>query len=160
MGEGRNYWVGQKVRSKAKLKRTFWPTCSTINKYSRKKGLSGSSGLKNPPADGEDTRDDPWVGKIPWRRKWQPISVFLPGESHGQRSLVGLVHGVAKSVDMTERLSTSTRKRFTFPIPRKVQIIFYFDTQKIGKKRMLQPEFPKPTIRIGYDNTLLRQNFM
>ena len=32
---------------------------------------------------------DPWVGKIPWRRKWQPTPVFLPGESHGQRSLAG-----------------------------------------------------------------------
>jgi len=31
---------------------------------------------------------DPWIGKIPWRRKWQPIPVFLPGECHGQRSLV------------------------------------------------------------------------
>ena len=31
---------------------------------------------------------DPWL-KIPWRRKWQPTPVFLPGESHGQRSLVG-----------------------------------------------------------------------
>ena len=31
---------------------------------------------------------DPWVGKIPWRRKWQPAPVFLPGESHGQRSLL------------------------------------------------------------------------
>ena len=31
----------------------------------------------------------PWVGKIPWRRKWQPSPVFLPGESHGQRSLAG-----------------------------------------------------------------------
>ena len=30
-----------------------------------------------------------WVGKIPWRRAWQPTPVFLPGESHGQRSLVG-----------------------------------------------------------------------
>ena len=30
-----------------------------------------------------------WVGKIPWRRTWQPTPVFLPGESHGQRSLVG-----------------------------------------------------------------------
>ena len=37
---------------------------------------------------------DPWVGKIPWRREWLPIPVFLPGESHGQRSLV--VQGVAK----------------------------------------------------------------
>ena len=32
---------------------------------------------------------DPWVRKIPWRRKWQPSPVFLPGKSHGQRSLVG-----------------------------------------------------------------------
>ena len=29
-----------------------------------------------------------WVGKIPWRKKWQPDSVFLPGKFHGQRSLV------------------------------------------------------------------------
>ena len=32
---------------------------------------------------------DPWVGKIHWRRAWQPTPVFLPGESHGQRSLAG-----------------------------------------------------------------------
>ena len=31
----------------------------------------------------------PWVGKIPWRRAWQPTPVFVPGESHGQRSLGG-----------------------------------------------------------------------
>ena len=31
---------------------------------------------------------DPWVGKIPWSRKWQPIPVFLPMKSHGQRSMV------------------------------------------------------------------------
>ena len=34
-------------------------------------------------------RFDPWVRKSPWRRAWQPTSVFLPGESHGQRSLAG-----------------------------------------------------------------------
>ena len=34
---------------------------------------------------------DPWVGKIPWRRKWQPTPVILPGESHAQRSLVGYI---------------------------------------------------------------------
>jgi len=33
--------------------------------------------------------DDPWTGKIPWRRAWQPIPVVLPRESHGQRSLEG-----------------------------------------------------------------------
>ena len=32
---------------------------------------------------------NPWVGKTPGRRKWQPTPVFLPRESHGQRSLVG-----------------------------------------------------------------------
>ena len=32
---------------------------------------------------------DPWIGKIPYRREWQPISVFLSGESQGQRSLAG-----------------------------------------------------------------------
>ena len=32
---------------------------------------------------------EPWVGKIPWKRKWQPTPVFLHGESHGPRSLAG-----------------------------------------------------------------------
>ena len=32
---------------------------------------------------------DPWVRKIPWRGAWHPTPVFLPGESHGQRNLVG-----------------------------------------------------------------------
>ena len=32
---------------------------------------------------------DPWIGKIPWKKKWQPTPVFLPGKCHGQRSLVG-----------------------------------------------------------------------
>ena len=41
---------------------------------------------------------DPWVRKIPWRRVWEPTPVFLPGESHGQRSLVGYtVPRVAKT---------------------------------------------------------------
>ena len=48
--------------------------------------------VKNTPACAGDIRDagfDHWVGKIPWRRAWQPTPEFLPGESHGQRSLVG-----------------------------------------------------------------------
>ena len=44
--------------------------------------------VKNPPANTRDTFN-PWVRKIPWRRKWQPTPVFLPGKSHGQRSLAG-----------------------------------------------------------------------
>ena len=44
--------------------------------------------VKNLPAMRE-TGFDPWVRKVPWSRKWQPTSVFLPGEFHGQRSLAG-----------------------------------------------------------------------
>ena len=47
---------------------------------------------------------DPWVGKIPWRRTWQPNPVFLPGEFHGQRSLVGYHLWVHKESDTTECL--------------------------------------------------------
>ena len=46
----------------------------------------------------------PWVWKIPRRRKWQPIPVFLPGKSHGQRSLAGYSH---KELDTTEQLTLS-----------------------------------------------------
>ena len=45
---------------------------------------------------------DPWVGKTPWRRAWQPTPVFLPGESHAQRSLVGYSPWGRKETDMTE----------------------------------------------------------
>ena len=49
------------------------------------------------------TRFNPWVGKI-WRRKWQPTPVFLPGNSHGQRSLVGYSPRGPKELDTTEWL--------------------------------------------------------
>ena len=45
---------------------------------------------------------NPWVRMIPWRRTWQPTPVFLPGESHGQRSLVGYSPWGLKELDMTE----------------------------------------------------------
>ena len=45
---------------------------------------------------------DPQVRKIPWRRAWQLTPVFLPGESHGQRSLAGYSSQGQKEVDMTE----------------------------------------------------------
>ena len=48
-----------------------------------------------------------WVGKIPWRRAWQPTPVFLPGESHGQRNPAGYSPWGRKESDMTERLSTA-----------------------------------------------------
>ena len=47
-------------------------------------------------------RFEPWVGKIPWRRKWQPTPAFLPAESHGLRSLMGCSPGGRTELDTTE----------------------------------------------------------
>ena len=46
----------------------------------------------------------PWVRKIPWRGKWQPTPVFLPGETHGWRSLVGYSPWGCKESGTTEQL--------------------------------------------------------
>ena len=78
-GHGFSSWLGKEdaarwaVRQKQKQKQ------QPLNKQ-----FPGGS-------DGKHAGDlfDPWVGKIPWRRKWQPTPVFLPGESHGQGSPVG-----------------------------------------------------------------------
>ena len=53
------------------------------------------------------TRFDCWVRKIPWRRKWQPTPVFLPGKSYGQRSLASYSLRSHKETDMAERLTVS-----------------------------------------------------
>ena len=61
------------------------------NKHNKRGFLGGASGkqLSCQCKRLQRGRSHPWVGKIPWRRKWQPTPVFLPGESCGQTSLVG-----------------------------------------------------------------------
>ena len=54
--------------------------------------------VKNPPADARGSGFDHWVGKILWRRAWHFTPVFMPGESHGQRSLAGRL----QSMESTE----------------------------------------------------------
>ena len=51
---------------------------------------------------------DPWIGKIPWRGTWQPTPVFLPGKSHGQRSLAGHSPWGHKESDTTEHTCIKT----------------------------------------------------
>ena len=51
---------------------------------------------------------DPWIRKIPLGRKWQPTPVFLPGKSHGQRSLVGYSPWDHKELDTTKRTRAHT----------------------------------------------------
>ena len=62
-------------------------------------GFPGGSVVKNPAC--MRCSFDPWVRKIPWRRKWQPTLVFLPGKSHGQRILAGYSPCGQKEVDTT-----------------------------------------------------------
>ena len=71
--------------------------------------------VKNPPAHAGDTRD---MGSIhglrrfPWRRKWQPTPVFLPGKPHGQQSLVGYSPWGSKESDATEHSDTLKKGNF------------------------------------------------
>ena len=91
---------------------------------------------------------DPWVGKIPWRREWLPIPVFLPGKSHGQRSLAGNPWGPKES-DMTEQF------HFHFTISRHCVehwgyfILFFQQNCKAGFGLILQKR------KVGLSKNLL-----
>ena len=63
------------------------------------------------------TQFNPWVGKIPWRRKWQLTPVFFPGEFHGHRSLAGYSPQGLKEWDTTEQLSLYAWHCLVFNIP-------------------------------------------
>ena len=79
--------------------------CLMAKKTKCKTDTPGGSDSKEPPATWET-----WVQFLRWedplRRKWQPSPVFLPGESHGHRSLVGYSPRGHKELDTTGRLST------------------------------------------------------
>ena len=97
---------------------TTWPTFTVLSgsqaglgkyfleRFTLKHNLASQVGLavKNLTANARDMRlgFNPWVGKIPWRRAWQPTPVFLPGEFHGQRSLAGYSLWGHKESDTTE----------------------------------------------------------
>ena len=57
-----------------------------------------------------------WIGKTPWRRKWQPTLVFLPGKSHGQRSLVGYCPWGRKRVRHDLATKTTTTSSLLWPV--------------------------------------------
>ena len=76
--------------------------------------------VKNLPASAGDARDlgsDPSVGKSPWSRKWQPTSVFLPGKSHGHKSLAGSSPWGREVSDTTEH-TQQNNSRYTFSKPK------------------------------------------
>ena len=85
---------------------------------------------------------DPWVGRIPWRRKWQPTPVILPGESCGQRSLAGCSHGITKR---WSRLSTHARTH-TPLVPGTAFLLF----SVCMAYYLLSSESPKPHLQCSH----------
>ena len=74
-------------------------TCKEVTKV---RGFPGGSDGKGSACNAGDLGSIPGLGRFPWRRKWQPTPVFLPGESHGQRNLVGYSPQGRKESDTTE----------------------------------------------------------
>ena len=80
---------------------------------------------------------DPWVGKIPWKRKWQPTPVFLPGKSYGQRSQVGCSPLGCKRV----RLDLATKQQWyliVFLICIYLMMKVKEESEKVGLKLNIQ----------------------
>ena len=80
------------------------------------KGFPGGSDSKESTCNAGDLGLIPGSGNIPWRREWQPTPVFLPGEFHGQRSLVGYSPWVHKESDTAEWLTLSLWDLYKHPI--------------------------------------------
>ena len=89
----------------------------------------GSSESKEFTWDMGDLSSIPGVGKIPWRREWQPTPIFLPGESHGQRNLADDPWGCIES-DTTERWHC---------LPRQMEdlLLWFSVTSQIKKQKVL-----------------------
>ena len=87
-------------------------------------GFPGGSEVKSICLECGRPRFNPWVGKIPWSRKWQPIPVFLLGEFHGRKSLAGYRPWDHKESDTTEELThphneKKVKKNFSAPLGEK-----------------------------------------
>ena len=103
--------------------------------YEGSLGFPGGSVVKNPPANAGDVHLIPRLGRSPWRRKWQPTSAFLPGESHGQRSLVGYSPWDCKELATTERLNYHKYStKITVPLHKYGEALHAFATSCLPNK--------------------------
>ena len=86
------------------LKRSvlIWCVPSSMSSLVASQNFPGGSDGKSVWLQRGRTGFDPWVGKIPWRRKWQPTPVLLPGKSHGRKNLEGCSPWGPKESDTTE----------------------------------------------------------
>ena len=101
---GTFFWLCQMA---LRRKNILWSLGTPFLMYFISSSLGGTSGKEPTWQCRRQKRRgfDPWVGKIPWRRAWQPSPVRLSGESHGQRATV---HRVAQSWTWLKWLTTHT----------------------------------------------------
>ena len=93
-----------------------------------------------------------WLRKIPWRSKWQPTPVLLPGKSHGQKSLVGYSSWGHKELGMAEHTCTSTSpqpKRWTWKSMRAPGDRTSSQLNS-GRRRTREVYTPSPPCRPGF----------
>ena len=105
--------------------------CVTLNFIDRSytlhpKGLPGGTNGKEPAGQCRRHGSNPWVRKIPWRRKWQPTLVFLLEKSHAQRSLVGYSPWGHKKSDTTEHVCMYTHTHTHTPLALTVLLFKWF----------------------------------
>ena len=91
---------------------TFW---WLVNQHKFNVGLPRWLSSKESACNARDAGSIPGSGRSPWRRKWQSTPVFLPGKSHGQRSLTGYSLCYRKESDMTEWLNMSSQTSLVCP---------------------------------------------
>ena len=96
---------------------------------------------------------NPWVRKIPWRRKWLPTPVLLPGKSRGQRSLMGYSPGSCKELDMME--SAHTHMFFLAKNVHKYPGFSVFSLEQLLSAIWAfipRPHPPSPTIKLSHSS--------
>ena len=86
----------------------------------------------------QEIPSNPWVGKFPWRREWQPTPMFSPREFHGQRSLAGYSFWGLKKWDVNERL---IKKKHTLP-PNSVLCSPLDATTEVSRHCQISPHCP------------------
>ena len=129
-------WHGAKIQLYLEVSASCWrwEKSHIPPHYSRKICLQWRCG----PSHGFD----PWVGKIPWRRKWLTTPVFLPGKFHGPGSLGVIVHGVAKS--LTHNWATKhTHNVFKNSNSLLLLLLYYPDMQRIKRQWRFYCIFPQ-----------------
>ena len=90
---------------------------------------------------------DPWVGKIPWRRKWQSTPVSLAGKSHGQRNLVGYSPWGHKKLERTEHVyihSLALLLSLPLSLPSVLNQVRSGTCHLLTKEHLFGPSFSQP----------------